>query len=138
MGGVPVTTAGEIVVGERIRVAGEVELGGRVGLGDGVVIVPGDPDGDVTQAELDAVAASVTALDTRLTAHEQQQRDYPHTQTQPAEIWQIHHGLGFRPNFTAYDTNGAPIAHGGITHPVPGQISEVRFGAPTAGSGYAS
>ena len=63
---------------------------------------------------------------------------YTHQQLQPAGLWQIPHHLGFLPTFTAYDTDGRPVMHAGITHPVPGEISEVRFGVPFAGSGYAS
>lgn len=131
------TTAGEgVVFGDTVEVAGEIPLGG-VSPGTGVVI-PGGPGGGVTEDEFDELAADVGALSDRITAHEQLPRSYDHVQTRAELLWQIPHGLGFKPSFTAYDTNGQPIAHGGITHPVPGQISEVRFGAPTAGTGYAS
>lgn len=65
-------------------------------------------------------------------------RDYTHTQGQPAALWLVEHHLGFLPTFTAYDTEGRPVMHAGIAHPVPGEVSEVRFGFPLVGTGYAS
>lgn len=133
------TTAagGLVVIGDSVRVAGEIDLGG-IGAADGVIVVPGAPDGDVTQDELDAVAADVAALDARVSAQETRPRDYEHTQGAASAVWQVQHHLGFKPTFVAYDLEGREIRHGGITHPVPGEISEVAFGAPFAGSGYAS
>ncbi len=131
------TTAGEgVVFGDTVEVAGEIPLGG-VSPGTGVVI-PGGPGGGVTEDEFDELAADVTALDDRITAVEQRPGSYWHDQPSAAAVWQVHHHLGYLPTFTAYDLEGREIRHGGISHPVPGQISEVAYGAPFAGSGYAS
>ncbi|ALE77657.1 hypothetical protein WY02_03440 [Pseudonocardia sp. AL041005-10] len=122
------TTAGEIIVGETIRVAGEVEVG-RVGIGDGVIVVPGDPDGDVTQAELDAVAARVTAL-------ESQPYAFDFLQPLPSTTWLITHPLLGQPDVRVIGTDGRRLYPQRQTYPLPGQL-RLDFGSrPVAGTAH--
>lgn len=63
---------------------------------------------------------------------------HAHTQSAPIALWQITHGLGFRPaGIVITDTLGGLVEPDRITWPTD-QIIELHFGAPVAGAAQLS
>lgn len=60
-------------------------------------------------------------------------RSYRHEQIGAATLWQIQHGLGFRPHFEVRDRNGVRVSYERAEHPTL-MITELHFGVPVAGS----
>jgi hypothetical protein len=55
---------------------------------------------------------------------------------EPDDVWIITHNLGFRPNITVFDLDGA-VVHGDIIH-INSNVVSIDFGTPVAGSAYLS
>jgi hypothetical protein len=63
---------------------------------------------------------------------------YQHDQIVTAELWQIHHELGFDPaGVVVQDYDGSLIEPDTITYPLPDYV-ELRFGVPVAGRAWLS
>lgn len=63
---------------------------------------------------------------------------YLHTQSSPALLVQVQHGLSFKPaGVVCLENDGAVIEYAAITHPAAG-ITELTFGVPFVGVVYVS
>ena len=88
-------------------------------------------------ADVEALALEVADHDDRITVLEGATAaagGFRHTQSTPALVVQIVHGLGFRPaGVRCTDTLTQITEPAQITDPLPGSTTEVTFGAPFTG-----
>lgn len=61
---------------------------------------------------------------------------YVHDQAAPAEVWTIHHNLGFYPNFIAIDSGGTEIE--GDPQYLSENTLQITFVSPFGGKAYLS
>lgn len=61
---------------------------------------------------------------------------YHHKQNASTDVWEIQHGLGFRPNVTVMDSGGSTV-EGELEHLSKNEL-RVIFSAPISGDAYLS